>query len=325
MADTVAATISSVSTTFRENGLKNPILDDNNEKSIYIQRQLRGYRNQDPPPDSQQCLPLSIFKTIFSDRSTLLSEALGQLTAGALFFACRSCEYSKVPNDESRKTKTLRLKNLKFFKNFNELKNPNRFHSADFIQITFEMQKTEIKHQSIIQHKASGEFCPVKIWASIKKRILSYPGSSENSKVNLFLKNGKLVEITSKAIRLNIKHHVRLIDPTQKFYKLDKIGTHSIRSSTAMILHCVGVDVPMIKLLGRWASDAFLRYIRHQLADFSKNISNLMVNSKDNFFNVPTSNIRTSNDSSSNSQIQGPAVPNPKDQKHYTKIFNLWK
>ena len=153
MADTVAATINSVSATFRENGFCNPILDHDNQKSIFLQRQLRGFKRDDPLPQGQQCLPLSFFKSIYDDKSSPLYIALGQLISGALFFACRSCEYSKVNNDESRKTKILTLENLKFFKDHKEVQNIKHIHKADFVQITFISQKTNVKQQSIIQHK----------------------------------------------------------------------------------------------------------------------------------------------------------------------------
>ena len=104
MADTVAATISSVSSTFRENGFCNPTLDEDNQRSIFLKRQLRGFKREDPLPQGQQCLPLSFFKSLYEDRSSTLNIALGQLISGALFFACRSCEYSRVSNDEKRKT-----------------------------------------------------------------------------------------------------------------------------------------------------------------------------------------------------------------------------
>ena len=67
MAGTVEATISSISTTFREHSFKNPTLDEGNERSIFLKRQLRAFKNEDPPPEAQQCLPVSLFKSIYND------------------------------------------------------------------------------------------------------------------------------------------------------------------------------------------------------------------------------------------------------------------
>ena len=49
------------------------------------------------------------------------------------------------------------------------------------------------------------------------------------------------------------------------------IGLHSIRASGAMAMYLNGVPVYTIMLLGRWSSDAFLRYIRKQVTEFSNN------------------------------------------------------
>ena len=164
-------------------------------------------------------------------------------------------------------------------------------HTADFIEITFISQKTEIKHQSIIQHKSSSSLCPVKSWAFLKQRILSYTNTSMKSKVNTFLLNNRLVEITSEEVRKHLRKHILFIDPLQKHYKINRIGTHSIRTSFANILHNVGIDKVTVMMIGRWASDAYLRYIRYNLADFSKHISTRMVKSDDLFYDSPTHNI----------------------------------
>lgn len=325
MADTVAATISSISTTFRENGYKNPALDIDNQRSIFLQRQLKGYKRDDPPPEGQQCLPLSVFKKISKDTSSHLHLALGQLISGALFFACRSCEYSKVNNNEKRKTKTLRLENLKFFKNYIEIKDINKIQEADFIQITFISQKTEIKHQSIIQHKSNDSFCPVLFWSAIKKRVLSYPNTSEKSKVNTIFLHGKLREITSEEIRNHLRRHILIIDPLQHHFKTSRIGTHSIRTSFANIMHSVGIAKTTVMMLGRWASDAYLRYIRHNLADFSKNISAQMVKSENLFYDIPSHHIQSSF-SSPHSQLNGlNSVFDSPSTNNESRVFNVWR
>ena len=325
MADTVAATISSVSSTFRENGFSNPTLDEDNERSIFLQRQLRGFKRDDPLPQGQQCLPLSFFKSIYDDKSSLINIALGELISGALLFACRSCEYSKVNNNEKRKTKILTLENLKFFKNFREITNINNIHKAEFIQLTFISQKTEIKHQSIIQHKSSFDFCPVKSWASLKKRILSYKNTSVTSQVNTFQLNNRLVQITSEEVRKHLRRKILFIDPLQNHYKIKNIGTHSIRTSFANILHSVGISKPTVMMIGRWASDAYLRYIRHNLADFSKHISNKMVKSENLFYDIPTFSIKYQSTTNTSSQFHGQiSSTNTLHPPVNTRVYNIW-
>lgn len=55
------------------------------------------------------------------------------------------------------------------------------------------------------------------------------------------------------------------------------IGTHSIRSGAAMAMYLGECPVFTIMLIGRWSSQAFLRYIRKQVEQFSQDISAKMI------------------------------------------------
>ena len=55
-----------------------------------------------------------------------------------------------------------------------------------------------------------------------------------------------------------------------------ELGTHSIWSGFAMELYLAKVYLETVMIMGKWASRAFLRYIRIQISDLSKGISNLM-------------------------------------------------
>jgi hypothetical protein len=72
-------------------------------------------------------------------------------------------------------------------------------------------------------------------------------------------------------------------------FTADQIGLHSARSGAAMAMFLSGVPVFQIMLLGQWASNAFLRYIRKQVKEFSAGISHRMI-TKENFFTIPSSN-----------------------------------
>jgi len=54
---------------------------------------------------------------------------------------------------------------------------------------------------------------------------------------------------------------------------LVQIGLHSAQSGAAMAMFLSEVPVFQIMLFGRWASDAFLCYVRKQAKEFSAGIS----------------------------------------------------
>jgi hypothetical protein len=57
----------------------------------------------------------------------------------------------------------------------------------------------------------------------------------------------------------------------------EEVGTHSIRSGAAMAMYLVECPVYTVMLIGRWSSDAFLRYIRKQVMEFSHTVSKKML------------------------------------------------
>ena len=67
------------------------------------------------------------------------------------------------------------------------------------------------------------------------------------------------------------------------------IGTHSLRSGAAMAMYLAGVPTFTIMMIGRWSSDAFLRYIRKQVEQFSHNVSCKMIRNE-SFFTTPDFN-----------------------------------
>ena len=97
---TVRGTISHVVQTFRATGRNNPTKDSDLELSTLLSRQLRALKNEDPKQEQQKALPFIVLDEVAKRSSTELEVALAQLSIGAAFFACRSCEYSKVPKGE---------------------------------------------------------------------------------------------------------------------------------------------------------------------------------------------------------------------------------
>ena len=70
-------------------------------------------------------------------------------------------------------------------------------------------------------------------------------------------------------------------------YSAEEIGTKSIRSAAAMAMFMDDTPVFMIMLMDRWSSDAFLKYIRRQVLEFSKGMSRRMVKNE-YLYAIPT-------------------------------------
>ena len=89
------------------------------------------------------------------------------------------------------------------------------------------------------------------------------------------------------------------------------IGNKSIRSGAAMALFLQNVSSTRIMLLGRWASEAFLVYIRPQVLEWTNNMSRDMINI-DSFFEADLSqppNMTTDDPRRQNNPFNGSLIP----------------
>ena len=215
---------------------------------------------------------------------TPMDEALGQLVSGAFFFGMRSCEFLTVTG--RRKTKRLKIRNIRFFKNNVEIKDKtNRLILyADTVSVTFEFQKNKQKNITVTQPRSGKELCPVIVWAKIVLRVLSYKGTTKNTTVNAVMIGKRCHYIKADEMYKHITHTVNTT--TGLGFTGDDVGNHSIRSSLAMALYLAKRAVSTIMLIGRWCSDAFLLYVRRQVQEFSAGISEDMV-AIDNYFTIP--------------------------------------
>lgn len=291
---TVESTINHVAASFREEGFKDPSLDPNGKKHLCLSRMIKGYKESDPKTSKQPCLPMKVFMEMCTSSRNKKETITALLCLGALFFAMRSCEYLNVNKDSSkqdRKTKLLQVKNFKFSKHNKPIpiSNTSKLQTATSVSITFESQKNKHKFETITLHSTQTNLCPVKIWSKIITTILASPGGSINSNINFIHTNNKHYHITSEDMRIQLRRSILKIGESNLGIKATEVGTHSIRTTFAMILLLNKVNIPTIMKLGRWKSTAVLEYVRENIDRFSKNISTHFSNTDNNdFFNLPS-------------------------------------
>ena len=286
---TVRDSVDHVASSIRDSAGFDPRLDCNGNYSRLLLQQFRGYKASDPPTHQQKAIPPIIIRELHKSRRHPEDVAAAQLVTGAWFFAMRSCEYSHTPANEVKRTKLLRLRNLTFRSQgeITPITSPC-ITQATTITITFESQKNTNTFESITMHRSQDPtLCPVKAWAAIARRILSYPGTTLNTPVNTILHRGQLCAIKSSTILLKLRHATSIIGQRRLGFTAKDVGTHSIRSGAAMAMYLDNVPIFTIMLIGRWHSDAFLRYIRKQVEQFSHNVSNRMLTHND-WFTIPT-------------------------------------
>jgi hypothetical protein len=278
-SSTVSGAVSYVCTTFRENSRPNPTKDEDLQSSFLLQRLYRAFKNKDPKEKQQKAVPPCVIAKLTEVQITELQIAIAQLSVLGFFFAMRSCEYLKVPQAEKRRTDILRLRNVRFIKDGKALPHDSDFlHLADCVAVTFEMQKKDEKSDTV-HHKATKDanMCPVRAAAAIVRRIRNYKDINDNTPISTVYLRGRRSDVTSKQMTCALQDAIRVIGEDVLNIKTSDVGTHSIRSGGAMAMFIGGCPVFMIMLIGRWSSDAFMKYIRKQIEEFSHNVSQKMI------------------------------------------------
>eukprot|EP00978_Attheya_sp_CCMP212_P004474 scaffold9753_cov35-Attheya_sp.AAC.2 len=236
---TVRATVDYVASTFQDFSQRDSRKNSTGQTSRILSRQYRGYRNTDPAVKQQKAIPVCVVRQVGQSRASLKDIAAGQLSPGAFYFAMRSCKYLKVTAKiENRQTKLLCIRNIRFFnRNCLVEHDDPRLCMSLSVSITFEFQKNDKRNDTVTMHRAGDAYmCPVVAWAAVVQRILSYPGTRPETTVNTMYdpKTKRFSYLTSDDLRIRLRAAIVVIGEDKLGIKAEDIGTHSVRSGSAM-------------------------------------------------------------------------------------------
>jgi len=101
VASTCRTAVDGVATAFIAADKPDPRLDSDGKTSLLLLRQFKGYKNNNPGKQSQQCLPFSLLKKMLERPIAHLAILIvfHQLMLLGFFFAIRSCENFKVSGE----------------------------------------------------------------------------------------------------------------------------------------------------------------------------------------------------------------------------------
>lgn len=275
-------------------GRPDPTKNSSGRTDIRIIRQTKSYHERDPPTKHQKALPIEVYKYIYNTARSTREKARATLLCGALFWGCRSCEYTKVPR-KLQKTRPLRIRDFTFKSGHKTIPHddPNIFFAQTIIA-KFGLQKSGAHYDEIPMDKTSDPILnPPSLIASTISRLRSYPGFNPNWPIFTFYdeETKTFSPITNSEIEDDIKRAVSALGRDILGFGPEDVGTHSNRSSLAMLLYLQQVPPYTIMLIGRWRSDAFLTYIEQQCREFTRGMSQIMLNI--NSFKETQTNNRT--------------------------------
>jgi hypothetical protein len=183
----------------------------------------------------------------------------------------RSCEYSETPDKEKKRTKMIELRDISFIVKGKEVPWNGLIDGASEVLVTFRKQKNDERMETISASRTGKVLCPCKTTISLVKRIRSYKETNERTQINAYFHNGELRFIKNSEILNKLKIVVKTMGKEDLGLNPNDVGTHSLRASYALILALMGAPDSKIMILGRWKSDAFMKYIKRQIIKMRDN------------------------------------------------------
>ena len=285
--DTAATALDNVATTITASGRDDPRLNKAIKTHLMIQRQKRSYKKVDPPTKHQKALPPEVYRQLLRTAISPRDKARATTLGGSVFFCTRSCEYSKTPRTD-QKTRPIRVCDIVFRIGAYEIPHNHPYlHMAHTVSIQFGVQKSDILDETVPQDRTDDpELCAVLLWASVVRRISAYPNFNPQWPVYTYHDGKKFSYLSNAEYIIDIRAIVDAIGPQVLGFTSKDVGTHSNRSGGAMMMYLAKTPPYTIMMIGRWSSNAFLKYIEKQVLEFSKGVSKKMLLCN-TFFNIP--------------------------------------
>jgi hypothetical protein len=149
-----------------------------------------------------------------------------------------------------------------------------------YASLTFADQKNAVKGEQV-GHRATNDpiLCPAKALGRITLRFLAQTAAPETP-INHYFNphpNHRAWYTTPPAHITNALRHAAKSIEDDTGVPFHLVSARSLRPGGATALLCAGIDKDAVQLLGRWKSDAMLRYLRIQAASIAHNYAQQML------------------------------------------------
>ena len=288
MSKSVQDAVRSVGQGFTVLGADDPRHASDGKIDFRLKRQFRSYKKEDRPSIQVKPLPICIIMAIVAHSArpstSAHAKSLANLVCIAFFFLLRPGEYTGTVTDDQ----AFSLDDITLYVHSRRLSNQHstdeELLSATNLTLTFTTQKNMNNGQTIA-HARSGHpmCCPV--LATVRQLLMhrhafrlhgrAYKGSTKLA--SIYSPTGKNVPLRASDFTTTIrlfaatKRTVTGVNPSE-------YSARSLRAGGAMALMAGKCDDNIIKLLGRWRSDAMMDYLHEQSLPIFKRLAGVMYN-----------------------------------------------
>ena len=290
-AGTVKTALTAVGTGIADLGVPNPCKSPGSDKLHPLLSDLiKGLEKKDGPTGRSYPANITILRALHDildvdhHKFGTLNQHVILLCIIAFYWLLRPAEYLNPETEESR-SQAFRLRDIHFTmdgKVYNAIHAPlydeTDLERISYASLQFSDQKNAVKGEQV-GHRATSDptWCPTKALGRLVLHLRKHKATATTPIFHHYNTSDKRWHyVTSKHITNALRHaatHVQAttgIDPSL-------ISARSLRPGGATALLCAGIDKDAIQLLGRWKSDAMLRYLRIQAASLQFNYAQQML------------------------------------------------
>lgn len=249
-----------------------------------LRRQFQSYSREDPPPHRVKPIPISLIRQVAnaSSNGSPSAQAIADMVILGFFFLLRPGEYTGSDNDDT----PFRLQDVQLFvgpQRLDPFAPRANFGAATSVSLTFTTQKNGNRGE-VVNHGLSGHpwLCPVRAATRRVSHLVSH-GSPPETVLASYVSHQRNVQVVAKDITAVLRAAAAVYGPPYGYTAAD-VSARSLRAGGAMALFNSQVDSDTIRLLGRWQSDAMLRYLHLQAQPAMKGFARRMLQGGDYAF-----------------------------------------
>ena len=248
---------------------------------------LKGLRDQDDPAKRSYPANIPIVRNLWTildidhPKFGRANKHVCDLTIIGFYWLLRPAEYT--PSRGAGRSQAFRFCDVSFTVGdvVRSATDPslNDVHESSVTSatLTFTDQKNGVRGEQVAQRANSDPvMCPAKALFRLTQHLRDYRAPAATPLYTYYDTTGTARAVTSTIITNGLRHSAQSLQRTTGI-DWELLSARSLRPGGATALMCANIDPTWIQLLGRWKSDAMLRYLRIQAHVNAANFSQLML------------------------------------------------
>jgi hypothetical protein len=262
-------------------GAPDPRKDHHGKIDFRIQRQMKAYEKTDDPPRRVKPVPMLVIVYIleqaYGGTRSLAETAIAGMICIAVFFLLRPGEYTGTTADDT----PFRLEDVGVYIRDRNLDisccSDVELDSATSVSYTFTTQKNGTRDEKLVQGRSGNALCcPVR--ATIRRvKHHRLKKSSPHTPIASYYATSRRTAVKPKDVTDTLGNAMR-INFNRTGITATDISARYLRAAGAMAIFAGNIDTNNIRLMGRWHSDAMMRYLHGQAQPIVGNFAARMFN-----------------------------------------------